>query len=250
LLADLRGLEHTYGQRCPLPPYPTSRSAFLWHRTKCLIFTFLTFDTLRTFVRLFGPLGTPEGRSIFFPSLPLIPRYIFSTALTGVIGTAIYAYVSTLHTLLSLLFVGLLHAPPSLYPPVFDRPWELTSLTQFWSRRWHQLFRRPFVVCSWPGRALAGDTGALVCAFLASGVMHEAGMRCMGRGGSGWATIGFFLLQGVGCSLEQSFEQLTGKRVAGTGGAIWAWCWLLVTGQGFADAFCTRGTPGGTLYPE
>ncbi|KZT57677.1 hypothetical protein CALCODRAFT_433881, partial [Calocera cornea HHB12733] len=251
LQADLRGLVHTFGQRCHFrSSYPHTRAAFLLDRGKSLLFTFLALDALRTVVRFFGPLGTPEGRSIFFPSLAPPAKYALSTALTLAIGSAIFSYISSLHSLVSLVCVGLQGQSPALWPPLFDRPWRVHSLKDFWTRRWHQLFRRPFVACSWAGRAVAGDSGAVLAAFLGSGLLHEAGMRCMSRGGTGWRTVGFFLAQGVGCLLEHAFESISGREVLGLPGRVWAWGWLLLSGQALADCFAVRGTAGASLYPE
>ncbi|KZO90707.1 hypothetical protein CALVIDRAFT_522468 [Calocera viscosa TUFC12733] len=250
-LCDLRGVVHTFGQRCHFRSYPSeTRAAFLADRAKSLLFNFLTLDCLRTLVRFFGPLGTPEGRSIFLPHLSPLPRFALSLFLTLSIGGAIFSYIATLHCLLSLLLVGLFQQDPNRWPPMFDRPWLASSLADFWARRWHQLFRRQFVVCSWPGRAGGGDTGAVLTAFLGSGVLHEAGMRCMGRGGATWQTVGFFLLQGLGCAAEHVFTSLSGRKVRGPMGRVWTWAWLLLWGQALADAFAVRGTAGGTLYPE
>jgi hypothetical protein len=73
-------------------------------------------------------------------------------------------------------------ADPVYYPPLFENVFAFNSLSEFWGKTWHQLFRRSFVVLgAFPlggiARALGFSTQAqkivgFVGAFMASGFMH------------------------------------------------------------------------------
>ena len=47
------------------------------------------------------------------------------------------------YTILSIICVAL-GSPPSTWPPIFTSPFSATSLGDFWSHRWHAIFRRNF----------------------------------------------------------------------------------------------------------
>ncbi|KAI0295924.1 hypothetical protein B0F90DRAFT_1748444 [Multifurca ochricompacta] len=93
-----------------------------------------------------------------------------------------------------------------------------TSITQFWSFRWHQFFR-PI--------SLLGQPGALIGGFVVSAVIHDLGSRGLGHG-TGFRTAGaFFLLMGVGAAMEYAFKKVTGLRVGGLLGWAWTMVWTL-----------------------
>ena len=136
------------------------------------------------------------------------------------------------------------------WPPVFDRPWTSTSITDFWGFRWHQLFRHVFVAFgSQPGWALLGRPGALMGAFAVSGVLHDLAVWGLGRGTEFSTVGGFFLLMGVGAALERGFKQVTGRRVGGIWGWAWTMVWTICWGTLMIDAWARRGMVAADLFP-
>ncbi|KNZ48378.1 hypothetical protein VP01_570g5 [Puccinia sorghi] len=74
---------------------------------------------------------------------------------------------------------------PRRYPPLFSKPWDSTSMSEFWGRGWHALFRRDLTYCgALPAFKLAAILGygkqvrklaGLMGAMFLSGLMHEYG---------------------------------------------------------------------------
>jgi len=125
-----------------------------------------------------------------------------------------------------------------------------TSINDFWSFRWHQIFRHVYVIFgSRPGGALLGRPGALVGAFAVSGVMHNLGMWGIGRGTEFRSVGGFFLLMGVGAALEHGFKKVTGCRVGGLWGWVWTMAWTIGWGTLIIDALARRGLMASDFFP-
>jgi hypothetical protein len=74
---------------------------------------------------------------------------------------------------------------PRRYPPLFSKPWDSKSMSEFWGRGWHALFRRDLTYCgALPAFKLAAMLGCskqvqkmagLMGAMFLSGLMHEYG---------------------------------------------------------------------------
>ncbi|POV99752.1 hypothetical protein PSHT_13397 [Puccinia striiformis] len=74
---------------------------------------------------------------------------------------------------------------PRRYPPLFSKPWDSQSMSQFWGRGWHALFRRDLTYCgALPAFKIAAMLGfskevqklaGLMGAMFLSGLMHEYG---------------------------------------------------------------------------
>lgn len=72
-----------------------------------------------------------------------------------------------------------------LYVPLYDNPHKAASLAELWSKKWHQAFRRSFVVCgALPARKLVRAVGlgrkaekiaSVFGCFIVSGILHELG---------------------------------------------------------------------------
>ncbi|PSR75642.1 hypothetical protein PHLCEN_2v8933 [Hermanssonia centrifuga] len=154
-----------------------------------------------------------------------------------------------LATLIAFALPGL-DQQPSDWPPLSQAPWLSTSLAEFWSKRWHQSFRRSFVQLGGkPLRFLFGRIGGIIGVFLLSGILHDWCIWGMGRGTDFPEIGGFFLLNGVGVILEQVWEQATGRKVEGWLGWLWTMCWMTSTGNLLVDALLRRGLAGGVLVP-
>jgi len=101
--------------------------------------------------------------------------------------------------------------------PIMMAPLRAVALSEFWGRRWnlgfrllaHELIFRPLY-----RKVGAGLAGFLV--FVASGLIHDLVISLPARGGYGLPT-GYFVLQGVGITMERS---TLGKRIGLGGGRI------------------------------
>lgn len=203
-------------------------------------FLYMTIgDAMDLCVRAFAPQGSTAW-SIFDPSLPPTRRYLQSTIITILVGFGGISVLEMVYSFSAATCVVLLQQHPSEWPPLFDKPWFATSLTTFWGRNWHQLFRDCFVGCGY--KPLEGIFGryAVIGAFLVSGVLHNVGMRGMGRGDALYI-VGYFAMQGVGVALEKLWKRLTGRQVDGPLGCLWVWVWQSLWGNYLVDAWAQGG---------
>ena len=229
-----------------------SRPKFLFTTFIYVLLYNTLFDLAHFTVVSFDPhnLGSPTGVSIFDPSLPPIQRYSRSTLICFISGLTIYYAIQTLFLLVCLLAVGIFRQSPTLWPPLFHKPWFSTSLNQLWSSRWHQVFRDSFI--NFGGRPLYhlfGRFGAVLGAFLASAVLHWIALWGMGNGTDFLRVGGFFLMMGLGTIIEHFFKSLTGHHVGGFFGWVWTMFWVLGWGNMLIDAWSTRGLIGSIFFP-
>ncbi|KAG6369799.1 membrane bound O-acyl transferase family-domain-containing protein [Boletus reticuloceps] len=254
LTMNLRGIGWDGPQRIHIPtPYfrVESRPIFAFLSFSRLTFLALALDTLSRSVRSFGPatFGTPKGGTIFDPLLPPLERYTNSFVITLLSGTTAYVMIEATYQLHAVVFTIVFQQYPSQWPPLFDSPWLSTSLISLWGRRWHQLFRECFVVVgSKPMEKYLGRAGTVMGAFAISGLLHDIGMRGMGRGGDTAEVVGFFLLHGVGVSMEHAWKKATGRRVGGIIGWLWVFFWLVFWGQVVVDVWARRGLIGSEFF--
>lgn len=253
LTFNFRGIGWSWSHLPNPPPEPRSSSTFFFHTLISFLFYVVLSDITHRFLQNFDPntIGSPVGGTIFDLSLPPLRRYSRSTLITFFSCFMMYCIIETGYlfaTLFSLLF---LYQSPSQWPPIFDRPWLSTSISQFWSKRWQQLFREIFV--SFGGNTLAlfiGRVGAILGAFFVSGIVHAFGLWGLGRGGEFIKVIGFFVMMGVGILLEYSWKKLTGSRVDGFFGRVWTFVWLLTWGHFLVEAWSTKGLLGSAFLPD
>lgn len=138
---------------------------------------------------------------------------------------------SLVYQLLSLSGVLILGQTPSQWPPLFEAPWAAPSLHEFWGKSWHQLLRQTFFIMGGkPLGALLGPNGLVLGTFLGSGLYHSWALYAMGMG-TDWSCISFFVLQGVGMTLERVWRGVSGKRMDGWFGIAWVWVWTMGGGQ-------------------
>ena len=125
--------------------------------------------------------------------------------------------------------------------PIMSAPALSQSLSEFWGKRWnlgfrqlaHELIFRP--LCRRIGIAAAG-----FLVFVASGLIHDLVISLPARGGYGLPT-GYFVLQGIGVTVERSF---VGERL-GLRGGLPGWLFMAVFTAGpafwvFHPPFVTR----------
>lgn len=148
-------------------------------------------------------------------------------------GSALLAGFGMVYDLVTLVAVGLVHSPPTAWPPIMDDPWSADSMHAFWARHWHQLLRQTFLVLGgYPGKILTGgsDIGMVFGAFVASGLFHECAMYSMARGFDAAVPM-FFALQGPVLVGERVWRRVTGRRVSGWGGRLWVYFMMFVGAQ-------------------
>ena len=86
-----------------------------------------------------------------------------------------------------------------------------------------------------------GRVGRIFGAFAVSGILHDVGVRAMGRGTDTLEVVGFFLMNAVGMNMEHAWKKATGKDVGGVIGFLWAFSFLIMTGSIYVDASAKRG---------
>lgn len=175
---------------------------------------------------------TPTGGTIYFPQLPPILRYTVSTLLHTIVGLVVVVGLSMCNDIMSLIGVGLFKHSPDMWPPFHDEPWRVSSLHEFWSKRWHQALRHTFLVYGgYPAKWLAGDIGMLFGTFIASGLFHELGYYLGAGTPMDVNVILVFVAQPFGILVEKWYRIYAGKRMAGWAGFIWAALFVLGIGQ-------------------
>ncbi|KAH9168363.1 hypothetical protein EDB89DRAFT_1855643 [Lactarius sanguifluus] len=250
LFFNLRGIGWSWSPQPSLrwttapPSIPSLFASFLFRVTM--------FDASQYLIQLVCPAVTsnPSGGSIFDPNLSLLPR-IASVAFAGICGGVwTYLLLDTMYHMAALIGRVVCRQPASHWPPISHHPWLSTSLHEFWSYRWHQLFRHVFVTFgARPGGALLGQPGALIGAFVVSAVLHYFSMWGAGYGSEFSTVGGFFLLMGVGVAIEVAFKKVMGMRVGGFFGWLWTMLWVLVWGIFLIDAWARHGILATEFFP-
>lgn len=249
LMFNMRGIGWSWSQR-PFPRMGTRSTSILVILTK-LLFKLIVYDISHYLVQHFRPsVDVPAGDTIFDPTLNIVPRCAWAAFYAICGAVVVYTTVDVYYHIATLIGRILLRQPAWQWPPISDRPWTSTSITDFWSFRWHQAFRHVFVVFGLqPGAALLGRPGALVGAFAVSGVLHDLGMWGLGRGTEFRTAGGFFLLMGIGAALEYEFKVVTGRRVGGIWGWVWTMAWTTAWGTLVIDAWARRGMIAADFFP-
>ncbi|KAI0670537.1 hypothetical protein C8Q78DRAFT_1191645 [Trametes maxima] len=242
------GWQFAQGVHVPRARRPKERNAYLMCTSTSILKTFLLADLFDSLLETLPGITVSSG-TIFFPSLPPVTRYTVSTVLHTITGVFIIRGLQMLYDIASLIGVGVFRRDPSLWPPVHDEPWRMTSLHEFWAKRWHQLLRDTFLVLGgYPAQYIAGNIGMLFGTFLASGLFHEVGFY-LGGTPMDARVIVFFVSQAFGVLGEKLFKSITGKKIGGWGGTVWASIFVLGIGQICTDSWVARGAGGKALIP-
>jgi hypothetical protein len=215
---------------------PSVIAALLLHVT--------VYDTAQYLMQRVCPtINNPTGGGSFFdPNLSFFPRNALA-AFAGICGGVwTCSLVEMLYRFATLVGRVLFRQPASNWPPVSHRPWLSTSVNEYWSVRWHQLFRHVFITFgARPGGALLGRPGAVMGAFAVSAVLHHIAVWGLGNGVEFSTAGGFFLLMGLGANMEVVFEKATGIRVRGFPGWLWTMSWTLLWGTLMLDGWVRHG---------
>jgi hypothetical protein len=228
-----RGLGWSWGEGVHVPKYkrPLDHNGFLRATLVSLLKNYLLFDIMEALFQMFPGVGTPQGASMFYPDLPPLQRYIVSTTIHMLTGCALLTGFGMLYDLSTLIAIVFVQSSPSSWPPLMDHPWGADSMHVFWSEHWHQLLRQTFMVFGgYPGKWLAGNTGMVLGAFVASGLFHECAIYSMG-GGFDRRGVTFFAIQGPFLIGERLWKKVTGRRVAGWSGRLWVYFCMFILAQ-------------------
>ncbi|KAF8343143.1 membrane bound O-acyl transferase family-domain-containing protein [Cantharellus anzutake] len=257
-------------KRVPPPSY-SSRLSFLLSNLKWLAAQYLIIDILDTLNHRYtwSPSNPTPITSLPFPEQLLCA---FSLCLCTVFSiTAPCLIYSSVFTL-----VG---CPLDAWPSMFDRPLSASSLQDFWSNRWHEIFRRVFDRLSTgilyiPSSALSKDVRRVLRAtviFALSGAfhlgliqhtVHSSNIRLNGSAATSTAdphlilsetkhifldpsTLKFFLSQPFGLFLERAvivpIAANLAPRFKGLITRVWVWVWLLYSSRWWCDAWVHAG---------
>lgn len=108
--------------------------------------------------------------------------------------------------------------------PIMSKPLLSKTLSEFWGKRWNLGFRQlAHDLVFRPLYERIGVAAAGLWVFVASGLMHDLVISLPARGGYGLPT-GYFVLQGLGVTLERS---TLGRRLGLQKGPA-AWIFLLL----------------------
>lgn len=271
----LRGVNWDFGRDIYIPPTarPQDRAALLKSVSSSLWRNILILDFYDSIIKSVPGVGSPTGGSIFFSSLPSVPRFAISTVIHILTGMFLILGLECSYDIASLVGVGLLNQPPWSWPGFMDHPWRSESLHELWAKRWHQSLKQVFMIYGgYPGKWVAGNVGMVLGTFLASGLLHELSTYVIDRPLDHRVTL-FFFLQGVGVVLESVWRKITGCRVGGWCGRLWVLFFMLVLGQicsayyficntpnfwliivswmrMIADAWAIRGIGGSVIIPS
>jgi hypothetical protein len=250
LLFNLRGLGWSWSSE-PFPlnpgPPPSITRQFLE-----LFVKVIAFDAAHYIVQLISPSASClEGGTIFDETLSPFPRLLLVTSISFCAVIVIYSSVEVMYHVCALFGQIVLGQSAAQWPCIANQPWMSTSVTEFWGRRWHQIFRHLFVVYgSRPGKKIAGWYGSIMGAYIVSAIMHVWGLWGLGRGTEFTHTGGFFLMIGFASIMERKWKLWTGRDVAGVPGALWTAIWQLIWGSRMVDAWVRRGVISNKFLPE
>ncbi|KAL4064185.1 hypothetical protein V8B97DRAFT_1876111 [Scleroderma yunnanense] len=247
LATNVRGIGWNWSKSVYVPPEtrPTSsRLVFCSYVFFSAIFHGFICGTLQIAVQAFSPeaFTVLNGGSIFDEGLPPSIRYVRSSIIAVVTMFGIYTVMQFNYDVGTILGVVVFRQDPAQWPPVFQAPWMATSLRDFWSRRWHQMFRRSFIVLGgWPLSFISGHAGYILGSFLASGIFHNVVVLMLNGSVEMGCMLLSFGMMATGIVLEDVFTRFTGRTVGGWKGRLWTAAWLLVWGNLMVDGFARAG---------
>jgi Membrane bound O-acyl transferase family len=134
------------------------------------------------------------------------PHMLLAQGWVGLFGLILILHFGSFH-LLALFWQRMgVEAQPIMAEPILSK-----SLSEFWGKRWNLGFRQlAHALIFRPLHKHIGVTAASLLVFLASGLIHDLVISLPARGGYGLPT-GYFVLQGLGVTLERSH---LGRRLA------------------------------------
>ena len=241
------GWEWSHGVKIPREYRPTDHRGFMLHVACSAITHALICGGLHKAIGSFDPttIGAAGG-SLYDDTLPLHTRHIRASIISLVACAGIYTFIQLCYDICTLVAVLFLRHDPEQWPPAFDAPWLATSISDFWGRRWHQFFRRLFIVQGGiPLQFFFGRAGLVFGTFLSSAVLHYyVAMSILTDKLESWRLLAGFTMFAPGVLAEIAFKRWTGRKVEGFAGRIWTVTWLFVWGTMCADGFARAGVFG------
>ncbi|KIY46709.1 hypothetical protein FISHEDRAFT_75412 [Fistulina hepatica ATCC 64428] len=210
-------------------------------------------DLIHYYLQSLSPdtFGSVRGGTIYDTSLPSFLRAFRALEITLLAGFVVYISILFAYDCATLLGVCLLGQSPEVWPPLMHAPWEATSLTELWGKRWHQMFRDVFIwSAAKPASCVFGRWAGALSVSLVSGLAHVCGLMGMGRGPDVVRVAGFFLMMGLGTAMEDTVSQLTGRPIRGSLGWVWTQFWFVGWGQLLVEAYFQKGLCGCVLLPD
>ena len=241
LLVNVRGIGWDWSPRMPTPRTQSqSRALFVLFAIARAVFCMLAFDFFTE--ALYSDDGPRRIDTIFDHSLAPIPRWTRVLHIVFLSYWMGYFTIEGVYQLHSAIFVILFWQHPSQWPPLFDRPWASTSLSDLWGRRWHQMVR-PIAIAlgGEPLSYFLGRPGHVLGTFLLSSFIHCVEFRASGQGGRAAVEGGFFAMNAVGVLLERTWSKVVGRRVHGIYGWIWTLVWVTVWAVPMMDEWAKVG---------
>lgn len=230
-----------------------TRKDFVRSQFNLLLATYVLMDVFDTLNKLYSWDTTSMNPVSSLPSVLL--QILYSCSVCA--GVALQFL--SIHTLASLVSVSL-GSPPSAWPPMFNSPLSSASLADFWAKRWHLNFRRPFstlttLLLTPLPKTMSRQTERtlrIVSAFVLSAFWHAAIVwrlptddlhphpRFLDS-----STFAFFLSQPVGIVVEHHLVQPLAEcftpQIRQLIMRVWTWAFLCWTGRWWADVWVRRG---------
>ncbi|KAF8838747.1 hypothetical protein BDN67DRAFT_971059 [Paxillus ammoniavirescens] len=201
---------------------------------------------LHTAVQSFSPdtFCSIIGGTIIDETLPFFARYLRASIISTLAAFAIYCAIQTAYDLCTIPAVLILRHDPAQWPPAFDRPWFATSVSDFWGRRWHQFYRRSFILGSYPFSLVFGRVGGIFGAFITSAVFHHVTLIMINGQMELWRMVVSFGMMAPAVIGERAFWQWTGRKVGGLVGWVWTMAWVNLWGTVMVDGWARAGMFG------
>ncbi|WP_184546572.1 wax synthase family protein [Mucilaginibacter sp. FT3.2] len=110
---------------------------------------------------------------------------------------------------------------------LFKQPVKAMSLTEFWGKRWNMAFSEMTSVAIFrPLRTSVGAGGALMIAFIFSGLLHELALSLPVNSGYGLPTL-YFIIQGILVLVEKLLISRKGFLKDPVIARLWTLFWVI-----------------------
>ncbi|KZT35043.1 hypothetical protein SISSUDRAFT_1035863 [Sistotremastrum suecicum HHB10207 ss-3] len=269
LCTNLRGSSWFSGTHWDfIPPQfinpPQDRRTFLISNFKWLLQQYLILDLIDTMDKArpwqtwaYQQTGDPLALQYPITSLPVLTQIPLAIS----VCTCTFLAITFPFTIFSLIAVSL-GGDPGGWPPMFDRPFHSHSLSDFWSNRWHFIFRRVFHRLSFiPVSFMASRTSATFASivkklvtFFLSALLHVLIIHRLQFSPHPYnpshlffdrSILLFFLSQPIALIAEYAVVKPLARAFGGRYHALivrsWTWIALLWTGRYWSDVWIARG---------
>ncbi|KAG0140628.1 hypothetical protein CROQUDRAFT_674542 [Cronartium quercuum f. sp. fusiforme G11] len=256
---SLRGLQYGWGPRKILQRpsiQPLIRRLFLVNLIQAASIAFLVIARDQGSPTLaLAALGVPNfwARNILAEGIATLSFGLFLLSSLDVTISILFVICHAIHGVAKLVNIPrwILNVCDPIYcQPIYGSLHTATSLSWFWGKGWHQLFRRSFLMCgAFPASTLAKIFGGglaiqkicgLFGSFFVSALMHEYAIHVAARKPHPHPHIYFtefpaaflyFLAQPIGIILEPYIIPLIPRFMGG--GRLWVLVFTLITATPF-----------------